>query len=169
MCILEPAVLVDSGTAPVSLPLRERRLLLEVCLGEARQALMGLILPGTGLGALVQPLPTRRAAETIASGCWVIPGTPGWYQHRLRSEEDICLQPEITGSSTCPAGTGVTAAAQHSALEGISCSCAPSLNYKGFLPTLVLSQRQHMPNHFSKSVVFCFLFCLFVFNFLSSL
>lgn len=114
---------------------------------------MGLILPGTGLGALVQPLPTGRAAETIASGCWVIPSTPGWYQHRLRSEEDICLQPDITGSSACPAGTGVTAAAQRSSLEGISCSCAPSLNYKGFLPTLVLSQWQRMPNLFSKSVV----------------
>lgn len=36
MCILEPAVLADSGTAPVSLPLQERRLLLEACLGEAR-------------------------------------------------------------------------------------------------------------------------------------
>lgn len=125
---------------------------------------MGLILPGTGLGALVQPLPTGRAAETIASGCWVIPSTPGWYQHKLRSEEDICLQSEITGSSACPAGTGVTAAAQRSSLEGISCSCAPSLNYKGFLPTLVLSQRQQMPNHFSKSVVFFYFFYIFIFS-----
>lgn len=29
--------------------------------------------------------------KLMASGCWVLPSTPGWCLHRSCSEEDICL------------------------------------------------------------------------------
>lgn len=89
---------VESGTAP----------LLTATPGEA-MAPVGLpgrssIHTNGALGELMQPLPTSVALEAIASG----PGDPKHLRmmpSQLGSEEDIYLQPSITESSRCPAGT----------------------------------------------------------------